>query len=661
MARTTKVDAPSTWGIPPQARAALRSFVLRARSELEDDFGRQLRALGVDPDDGGDEVAVDDPTARAAWAVIARLRQAGARPPEAFETFVRDCAFTFLNRLVGLRCLEERDMLVVDGKPETALARDPRLGASSLYFRVRNELPPEADPREVWRETLDRAFRAISEDVGELFDPTSEYGQLFPLAVTIRDLVDAFNDPAIPAEAWADDEVLGWVYQYYNAEEKDAAYAKLKRGGKLERPEELAAATCLYTERYMVDHLLQNTLGALWVEMHPESRLPERWPYFVRAPEGTPRLRDAGLPDRLRDLTLLDPACGGGHFLARAFDLLVDMYREEGLEPEEEIPHLILERNLHGIDIDLRAVQIAALRLYLKACAIAGPGFRPRRLNLVAADVALPPAPPTELLHRFRGDTPVQKLIEGVWSELRDAAKLGSLLHPERRVREALARRRAKGPTLDFPDDESWERYALEVLEQIRGTFEEEARTEDIAQRMFGRDLEKGIGLVEALTRRYDVVVTNPPYAGSRNLDPEVKAFVEREFKEGKRDLYAAFILRCLEFARPGGHVGMVTQQSWLFLRSFAKLRGRVLGDTAVTTLAHLGPRGFEEIGGEVVNVALFTLRAQAPPSGHRMTAFRLVGPKSPAEKDRLLRDAIASLWRDANRGEVAAVLGGEP
>ncbi len=643
MARSTKAET-STWGIPPAVRAALRTFVLRARHLLEDDFRRQLVALRVSPEGAGSSASDPDTRAvlAAARAVMDRLRGAGVTSQEALDTFVRDSAFTFLNRLVGLRCLEERGMLRVDGKPETALARDPRLGASSLYFRARNELPPEAGPREVWRAALDRAFRAISEELGELFDPASEYGQLFPLANTMRELADAFNDPAIPPEVWADDEVLGWVYQYYNAEEKDAAYAKLKKGGKLEGPEELAAATCLYTERYMVDYLLQNTLGALWLEMHPESQLPDRWPYFVRFSEGAPRRPDGARPERLRDLTLLDPACGGGHFLARAFDLLVEMYREEGLEAEEDIPRLILERNLYGIDIDLRAVQIAALRLYLKACEFAGPGFRPRRLNLVATDVALPAVPPTDLLDRFRGDTKVQALITGVWSELRDAAKLGSLLHPERRVREALAERRAKGPTLEFPDEETWERFALALLEQIRETFDREARVEDVGRRLFGKDLEKGLSLVEAVTRRYHVVVTNPPYAGSKNLDPEVKGFVEREYAEGKRDLYAAFILRCLEFARPGGHVGMVTQQSWLFLRSFAKLRERVLRDTTVTTLAHLGEHGFEETAAAGANVALFTLRAQAPAPEHRMTAFRLVGPKSPAEKDRLLRLAIA-------------------
>lgn len=642
---TTKTDHTTTWGISPEVRSALRAFVLEARAALEDDFRRQLVGLGVrpertvDPTEGLDEGA--DRVRRAAVAAIVRSREAGAAPEDAFETYIQDSAFTFLNRLVGLRCLEERGMLIVGGNSETAIRQDPRLGASSLYFRVRNELQLEAGIRQVWRIALDRAFRAVSERIGLLFDPDSEYGQLVPLPATLSRLVEGLNDPSIPSTVWADDEVLGWVYQYYNAEEKDAAYDKLKKGGKLEHPGELAAASCLYTERYMVDFLLQNTLGSIWTDVHPGTSLAESWPYFVDRSRDEAR-ESGALPERVRDLTLLDPACGSGHFLARAFDLFVEMYREEGIESEAEVPQLILERNLHGLDIDLRAVQISALRLYLKACDLAGPDFRPRRLNLVASDVTLPAAPPRELLDRFDHDRDIRDLLVGIWSELREAPKLGSLLHPERKVEELVAGRREKGHTLELQDDAAWDGFKLNLLEEIRTEFEKEADTDDVGRRLFGQDLAKSIGLVEALTRRYDVVVTNPPYAGSKNLDPPVKTFVEREYKDGKRDLYATFIIRCLEFAHNGGYVGMVTQQSWLFLRSFVKLRERVLTNAAVTSLAHLGAGSFEEISGEVVNVALFTLRKGVPEAGHRIDAFRLVGPRSPGEKNELLRQAIA-------------------
>lgn len=654
-------------GIPQPVRRVLQRTVLELRAALEDDFRRQLTALGirdsgVQPLPAARTLAPADRRVRdAAIAVIEREISGGSSHRQALELYVRESAFTFLNRVVGLRCLEERKLLLVDGQPETAIRQDPTRGASSLYWRVRNELPRDTNPREVWRETLRRAWAALSERVRLLFDPDSELAALLPLLPTLQRVVAALDGPEIPPESYAQDELLGWVYQYYNTQEKDGVYARLAKGAKLEGPEEIAAATCLYTERYMVDYLLQNTLGALWVQMHPDSELPARWPYFVRQAVGdqpsalSPQDPAAGAQNsalstqhsyharRLRDVTLLDPACGSGHFLVRAFDLLAEMYREEGAEPEAEIPHLILERNLHGIDIDARAVQIAALALYLKGCSLGEPDFRPRRLNLIAADALLPgDAPPARYMARFQGDREVEDLVKGIWQSLKDVRQRGSLLHPGRAVDEVVKRRRQRerGSYWEH-DDAHWEQWKRDLLSGLREEFERESRSEDLGQRLFGQEAAKGVGLVEALGRRYDVVVANPPYQGSGSLDPEYKAFLAREYAEGKRDLYAAFILRCLDFCHRGASLGMVTQQSWMFLRSFAGLRRRVLEGTTLGTIAHLGPAAFEEISGEVVNVALFTLVSRVPDPDHRLTGFRLIGPKSAAEKEQLLREAI--------------------
>jgi hypothetical protein len=648
MIDTSRLDTrsgDSTWGISAQVRKAIAKFVLDARGRLEDDFRRQLVALGVQSSRAGDPpagLAADDEAARlTAELVIERTSKGGVNREEAFAIFVRDSAFTFLNRIVGLRCLEERGLLLVDGAAETAIRRDERLQASSLYFRVRNELPDTTSPRDVWRATLSKAFGAVSLRVGVLFDLESEYGRLVPLQATLLHVVAGLNDPAIPPETWGDDEVLGWIYQYYNSEEKDAVYSRVDKGGKVARPDELAAAACLYTERYMVDFLLQNTLGSLWLEMHPDSRLPQDWHYYVGSPKAKPVHSEGTVPERVRDLSVLDPACGSGHFLARAFDLLAQMYAEEGRETPADVPKLIIGRNLHGIDIDLRAVQISALRLYLKGCQTAGPDFQPDRVNLVSADVILPDAIPPDFIDRFHDDRDVQDLMKAMWFDLKEAPRLGSLIHPERRVDGLLSRRRRMGNTLDYQDDRAWERFKLELLDGIRDQFELESHTADVGRRLFGQNVAKGLSLVEAVTRRYDVVVANPPYTGSNNLADPVKGFLDREYKDGKSGLYAAFIVRCMEFARPGGLVGMVTQQSWMFLRSFAKLRQLVLNSMEVTTLGHLGSRAFEEIGGHVVNVAMFTLVATAPTSGHRLTAFRVIGAKSPTDKDRWLRRAI--------------------
>ncbi len=646
--RSDVIAQQATWGIAPSVRRALARIVLEMRTTLEDDFTRQLAALsirvnGVQPT-GRPLTPYDQRSHDTVIAAIRREVEGGASHAQALESYVREAVFTFLNRIVGLRCMEERGLLNVDGQSETAIKILPAFNAPSLYWRVRNELPTSASPREVWRETLRRACAAVSQQVRVLFDTDSEYTALLPLQPTLQKITEAFNSPDIPAEIYAQDETLGWVYQYYNQQEKNQVYEQLGKGKKIEHPEELAAATCLYTERYMVDYLLQNTLGTLWVEMHPDTRLPGQWPYYVRPPEGNPKPQRS--VRRVRDITIIDPACGSGHFLVRAFDILAQMYDEEGLERHDEIAHLILERNLHGIDIDLRAVQIAALALYLKGCALAGPDFRPRRLNLVSADAVLPgDAPPKEYMKRFQGDPEIEVLVTGIWQGLRNVREFGSLLHPERGVDEIIRRRvqadRQKYPMLQRGETE-WARWKADLLHGLREEFERQAQSQDLGQRLFGEEAAKGVSLVEALGSHYDVVVTNPPYQGSGSLNSRLKSFLEKEFKEGKRDLYAAFLMRCRDFCKPEGYLGMVTQQSWMFLRSFAALRKGVMKHTVLKTLAHIGEHGFEEAAAAGAFIVLFALKSVQPSKEHRIVAFRLVGPKSPIEKESLLRQAMA-------------------
>ena len=643
---TTTATASTSEGIPPRVRGAIRAAVLDLRTALQEDFTRQLASLGITqngatPLPAGRTLTEADVRARAmAATVIAREMAGGATAAEALARFVRECAFTVLNRAVGLRCLEARGLLIVDGQTETAVTRDPATSESSLYWRVRRE--GITQPREAWRETLRRAYTAVSASIRVLFDPDSEYAALLPLMPTLTRVMDTLNDPAIPAETWAADELLGWVYQYFNAEEKARVDAESKRGKKVEG-DDIIPKTGLYTERYIVDHLVQNTLGALWMRMHPHSRLPATWPYYVTPPADDP---PAPLPvRRLREITLLDPCCGSGHFLLRAFDMLVQMYREEGEEREEDIPGLILSHNLYGVDIDLSAVQIAALGLVMKAREIAGPGFVPSRINLVAADVALGPAPSPDLLGRLGNDAELRQFVTELWASLRNVREFGSLIHPSGALDVIVARRRAEHQ-MRFgqlaPDTTQWSLFKSDLLDGLREEFSQQAASDDLGQRLFGQEAARGVDIVEVLSRRYDVVVTNPPYMGSGYMGETLKKFVEREYKDGKRDLCAAFILRCRDFAAPGGLVGMVTQQAWLFLRSYAELRGTMLRTTHLVTIAHLGPRAFAEIGGVVVNTAAFTLVNATPFLTSRVTGFRLVGPTTPSAKAALLRAASA-------------------
>jgi hypothetical protein len=638
-------DPASTWGIPPTVRRILSARILELRSVLEEDARRQLAALGIGGSGIGEPPAGRTLTAEEArareviGAVIRTAREAGDSTEDAVAAYVSETAFTLLDRVVAFRCLEERGLLLVDGQPETLVRIDPARGVSSLIWRVRAEAPL-ATPREVARAAYRRACLAISERVRVLFDPDDEHSVLFPLGATWDRVIASLNDPAVPAAAYAEDEILGWVYQYWNTAAKNAIYEKLGKGGKIEEPAELSAASTLYTERYIVDYLLQNTLGALWVEMHPDTSLPASWPYYVRPPAGNPLKHE---PKRVREITLVDPCVGSGHFLVRAFDLFAQLYAEEGIEDPADVPSLILEHNLHGVDIDRRATQIAALALYLKGCAAAGPDFRPRKLNLVNCDLVLPPTPPAELLAQF-AEPELKDLARGLWDGLAGVRTFGSLLHPDRTVNEAFAKIKARDRDgLWARDDAEWVRRRRHFVAELRKAFNREAGDEDLGRHLFGTEAGRGLDLLQILGRRYDVVVTNPPYCGSGNLDARLKAFVNREYVTGKADLYAAFILRCREFAQSGEFVGMVTRQSWLFLKGFAPLRRALLPTDAVASVVQLGSGAFEEISGDVVSVAAFVLRTGLLSPAHRTVGVRLVGIGSANRKAAALSRCAAA------------------
>ncbi len=633
-------DTASTWGIPPTVRRVLAARILELRSVLEEDARRQLAALGITESGIGEPPAgrtLDPEDTRARQvisAVIRTAREAGDSTEDAVAAYVSETAFTLLDRMVAFRCLEERGLLLVDDQPETLVRIDPARGVSSLVWRVRAETP-SATSRDVARGAYRRACLAIGERVRVLFDPDDEHSVLFPLGAAWDRVIAALNDPAIPAATYAEDEILGWVYQYWNTAAKNAIYEKLGKGGKIEEPAELSAASTLYTERYIVDYLLQNTLGAMWVEMHPDTTLPSSWPYYVRPPDGNAAVERE--PKRVREITLLDPCVGSGHFLVRAFELFAQLYADEGIEDPAEVPSLILEHNLHGVDIDRRATQIAALALYLKGCAAAGSDFRPRKLNLVNCDLTLPPSPPVELLDQF-AEPELKDLARSLWEGLAGVRTFGSLLHPERTVNEAFAKIRGRERDgLWAKDDAEWTKRRRHFITELRKAFNREAGEPDLGRHLFGTEAGRGLDLLQVLGRRYDVVVTNPPYLGGDKFGPELKILVARDYELGKRDLYAAFILRCRQFAHDAAYVGMVTQQSWMFLTSFSQLRQLLLGSVQFTRIAQLGAHAFEEIGGEVVAVAAFVLENRAP-SGD-VLCRRLVGLPSAGDRRKALHD----------------------
>ncbi|RNL65390.1 BREX-1 system adenine-specific DNA-methyltransferase PglX [Nocardioides marmoriginsengisoli] len=395
-----------------------------------------------------------------------------------------------------------------------------------------------------------------------------------------------FEAPASPADVRArvrevltdevcqDVEVVGWLHQAWIAERKDQVFAGFKQRRKA-GPAEIPAATQLFTPHWIVRHLVENTLGRLWLLNHPESRLAEQMPYYVTPAEpDTDFLRISG-PE---DLTVLDPACGSGHMLTYAFDLLHAIYTEAGYDAAE-IPQLILTRNLYGVEIDPDVAALASFALTMKA--------RQRGMTgpIEPQVCALRPV-------SFTADE-LTELPAGDWNAFEHADTFGSLIRPGELPRRS---------------DRPRERLVREQAAYLSGD--------------------------------YHVVVTNPPYLGSKNLSDLLVERLRQDQLAGKLDLYAAFIGRAMALARPGGLVGMITMQGWMFLPSYTALRESVRDRWSVVTLSHLGPGAFEVGRGEVVTTCAFVLR-NAPASGPG-AYFRLVD---------VPRDRKELVAREAYRG----------
>ncbi|MGH2411694.1 MAG: Eco57I restriction-modification methylase domain-containing protein, partial [Chloroflexota bacterium] len=429
-----------------------------------------------------------------------------------------------------------------------------------------------------------------------------------------------------------------------------------------------------------VQWLLQNSLGRSYHELYPDSRLPDSWPYYIR-----PETREIPAVSSLAELTLIDPCMGSGHFLREAFDMFVAMYRErEPVLDAAAIADRVLAHHLHGIDIDPRAAQLAAFTLYARAWELVrderkarhlprARAYAPSAMNLATSPGRIAGGALQRHLQRHPEDRRLHMLLAGIFAALESADTLGSLLRPREHLAAAVAALRASQQTLlGFDAEAQALNQAIEtvlatnpdelenmLLDRVAAGFAAEARgAGDVGALLFGQAAERGVRLLQLLDHRYAVVATNPPYMGSSNMDDATSKYVEKHYLSGKRDLYAAFILRNLELCLPFGRVSMVTQQSWMFLSSFADLRAvpeerlpearkhaaftGLLRETRLETLAHLGANAFPEISGEVVQSAMFVTANARPAEAHRLTALRLVGLRSAEEKAAAMRQAAS-------------------
>jgi hypothetical protein len=536
-------------------------------------------------------------------------------------------AYIWFNRFSALRFMDVNDLNPVrvvsplSGQfhPEIlAEAKAGNIDGDRVPEKVRAQVRALLDGRAPSPDAQAEAYRlllvAVCNDwhrvMPFLFERIDDYTEL----LLSEDLLSnasilAYLREAMTPDLCEDVEVIGWLYQFYISEKKDEVFAGLKKNVKI-TAENIPAATQLFTPHWIVRYLVENSMGRLWLLNRPGSKLADQMDYYI-APEDpeTDFLRIS----RPEEIKVCDPACGSGHMLTYAFDLLHAIYEEEGYETDK-IPALILANNLTGVEIDERAGALAAFALAMKAAA----KLRRRRFLrmeakpdiVVLQNVTFTPAEMTEVTAVVGRDLFTDELRKALL-QFDQAKNFGSLIMPKLRDPAETLR-------LVEARDLGGDLLLKEVQERIVAVLR----------------------MAEALSPKYHVVVANPPYMGGKGMNGKLANFIKDVFPHCKPDLYAAFFERSSDLVRQNGSVAMVFMHAWMFLSSFEKFRKELLANGSITSMAHLGARGFDTIGGEVVSTTAFTYQKARNPLSAGVY-LDLTDGMSESEKSRIAKEAI--------------------
>ena len=601
----------------------LKAYGPRARTSFTEAVTAQAARYGIRPS-GTDEAHVEGDVllvgGHAYPKSVAEPRQRLVERIEAdgFSPTMEAVAYTWFNRIAAIRYMELHGYLThgyrVLSHPEGQSRPEILDHATDVDFPgldrdliIELKLDGRKD-EELYRLLLKAQCNALHQAMPFLFEKIGDETELLLPAnllhtdSLIRQLVEQIDE-----DLWQEIEIIGWLYQFYISEKKDEVI------GKVVKSEDIPAATQLFTPNWIVKYMVQNSLGAQWLATYPESPLKAQMEYYIEPAEQTDEVNAqlaAITPDALdpEELTLIDPASGSGHILVEAYELFKTIYLERGYR-QRDVAQLILEKNLYGLDIDERAAQLTGFALMMKARADDRRLFeRGVELNVMALQDSAGFEPET-----VAGGVKLSAygLTLKDLTELKDlfehATTFGSLIQ----VPDGLA---AKLPNLrELSEAEGRDLFVADALERL-GVLVRQA---------------------ELLAAKYENVVANPPYMGSKGMNGMLKTFTNERYADGKNDLFACFMVRGFQFAKHGGDNGMVTMQSWMFLSSYTGLRQRILTDKTIRSLAHLGSRAFGTISGEVVQTAAFVIRNRPVPT-YRPAFFRLVDLEESEKRVRL-------------------------
>lgn len=594
---------------------AIQKFAIWARNELIAQVSQRAYQYGIDESGFGDASA-DTLNGRLLTAEEKSQRQELIKQikEKGYKQVMEEVAYTWFNRFIALRFMEVNNYLPSHIRvfSDASGAFKPEILNDVLHLDLPGldsgkvaEYIESNDTEALYRYLLLTQCNALNSALPVMFERMGGYTEmLLPNNILRQDSVLGHMVSDIPEEDWQDAvQIIGWLYQYYNTELKDDTFAQLKKNVKITK-ERIPAATQLFTPDWIVRYMVENSLGRLWLEGHPNAELHDGWKYYLDEAEQEPevesqlaKLREEYKTIKPEEIKVIDPCMGSGHILVYAFDVLMQIYTSAGWD-QREAAQSILKNNLYGLDIDDRAAQLAYFAVMMKARQydrrLLTRGIQPNIFSIRESNGIQ--AMTIEYFHK--NDPKLKADIESIVTEMRDAKEYGSILNIT---------------PVDFAG--------------LYARFDEIRNDINMMQMSALDELLPLVKCAELLAKKYDVVVTNPPYMAVSNAGAKVNDYVKKNFSDSKADLFAVFIERCGQMAKKNGYQAMITQHAWMFLSSFEKLRTKLLA-VDIVNMAHLGARAFEEIGGEVVQTTSFVIR-KSHIADYKGEYCRLIEPTS--------------------------------
>ena len=621
---------------------AIKKFAVWARTELIARVSLKGVEYGITEDNieaanadsvGGKVLTADEKKQR--QALIAEINDKG------YKQVMEEVAYTWFNRFSALRFMEVNGYLPShvrvftdeenNFKPQI-ITEAIHLDLDGLDMEKVYELKDAEKTEELYKYLLIVQCNALNKILPGMFQKIADYTELLLPDNLLREgsVIQQMIE-LIPEDDWKDAvQIIGWLYQYYNSEKKDDVFAALKKNVKITK-ENIPAATQLFTPDWIVRYMVENSLGRLWLEGHPDvkeqllpteeeqsayaagNREPEdtKWHYYLEEAEQEPEVQAqlaeirkeyaALTPDQLK---VIDPCSGSGHILAYMFDVLMKIYESYGYTTREAVASIV-ENNLYGLDIDDRAAQLAYFAVMMKARQYDRRFFSRGIQPHVYAIVESNHVDKFAVDYFYNGDAKLTAAMDTIIKELHDAKEYGSILTVTPQDWSAL-----------------YDRFA-EITEDI-----------NMSRETALRELLPLVQVAETLAQKYDVVVTNPPYMGSSGMSIKLSDYVKSDYPDSKSDLFAVFIERCGQMTKKNGCQAMITQHAWMFLASYENIRKKI-SKKAIINMAHLGARAFEEIGGEIVQTTSFVI-GNTFLNNYLGTYCRLVDPTTQTGKEEL-------------------------